>query len=552
MNFKINKKIILILILVLAVFLRFYRLGQTPPSPNWDEVALGYNAYSLYQTGADEYGAKLPLILRSFDDYKPAIYSYLSILPVVAFGLNVFAVRFPAALLGCLAVLVVYLLVKEIFTSFKKKEELAFLTAFLLAISPWHLQFSRIAFESNIGVFFNMLIALFFLKGLKKPLFLSLSAFFAGVNIYVYQAEKVFGPLLVLALVAIFFRRLLKISWQYLAVSVATGVVLLIPFVFLTFSTPEIFLRAKGTSVSADQTNFLATTIERLEEDRGAGDHLGLILNNRRVVYAQAFASGYLSHFNFNWLFLSGDQPRHHAPGMGLMYLWELPFLLMGIYALVFGKMDWRIKGLVLAWLLIAPIPAAFTTGVPHAVRTMRFLPMLQILTALGLLSLAGFLKERKLIVRRLAWGGAIIFALFNFAYFANQYLVQQNYFYSSFWQYGYKQAVSSTEKIKNNYQEIVVSNDPHLDQSYMFFLFYTRFDPVEYQRLGGTVSGGFAETHRGFDKYTFRPIEWEKETSDQKVLYIGRSGDFDGGAKVIEKITFLDGSQAIWLAEKQ
>ena len=433
MNFKIDRKIILIFILVLAVFLRFYQLGQTPPSPNWDEVALGYNAYSLYQAGADEYGAKWPLILRSFDDYKPAIYSYLSILPVITFGLNVFAVRFPAALLGCLAIFVVYLLVKEVFTSFKKKEELALLTAFLLAISPWHLQFSRIAFESNIGVLFNMLIVLFFLKGLKKPLFLSLAALFAGVNIYVYQAEKVFGPLLVLALVAIFFRRLVKISWQYLAASVTVGAVLLIPFVFLTFSTPEIFLRAKGTSVSADQTNFLATTIERLEKDREANDYLGLILNNRRVVYAQAFVSGYLSHFNLNWLFLSGDQPRHHAPGMGLMYLWELPFLLMGIYALAFGKMDWRVKGLVFAWLLLAPIPAAFTTGVPHGVRTLRFLPVLQIFTALGLLSLAGFLKEKRLIARRLTWGVLVLFALFNFAYFANQYLVQQNYFYSSF-----------------------------------------------------------------------------------------------------------------------
>ena len=552
MNFKIDKKIILILILVLAVFLRFYRLGQTPPSPNWDEVALGYNAYSLYQTGADEYGAKLPLILRSFDDYKPAIYSYLSILPVITFGLNVFAVRFPAALLGCLAIFVVYLLVKEIFASFKKKEKLALLTAFLLAISPWHLQFSRIAFESNIGVFFNMLIVLFFLKGLRKPLFLSLSAFFAGLNIYVYQAEKVFGPLLVLSLVVIYFRRLIKISWQYLAAGVAVGVVLLIPFVFLIFSTPEIFLRAQGTSVSADQTNFLATTIERLEKDREAGDYLGLILNNRRVVYAQAFASGYLSHFNLNWLFLSGDQPRHHAPGMGLMYLWELPFLLMGIYALVFGKMDWRIKGLVLAWLLIAPIPAAFTTGVPHAVRTMRFLPMLQIFTALGLLSLVGFLKGKRLIVKRLIWGILAVFVLFNFVYFANQYLVQQNYFYSSFWQYGYKQAVSEAEMIKDNYQEIVVSNDPHLDQSYMFFLFYTQFDPVEYQRLGGTISGGFAETHRGFGKYTFRPIEWEKETSSRKVLYVGQPEDFGGGARIIKTINFLDGEPAIQLGEKE
>ena len=104
MNFrKINYR--LVLILILAAFLRFWQLGRVPPSPDWDEAALGYNAYSLMRTGADEYGQKLPLVLRSFDDYKPAVYAYLAILPIKIFGLNVFAVRLHAALLGTLAVL---------------------------------------------------------------------------------------------------------------------------------------------------------------------------------------------------------------------------------------------------------------------------------------------------------------------------------------------------------------------------------------------------------------------------------------------------------------
>ncbi len=553
MSFKINKKIILVFILLLAAGLRFYRLGLVPPSPNWDEVALGYNAHSLYQTGMDEYGARWPLILRSFDDYKPALYSYLAILPVRLFGLNVFAVRFVAAFLGSLAIWLIYLLVKEVFTALKQKETLALLAAFLLAISPWHLQFSRISFESNIGVFFNILLVWLFLKGLKKPIWLPVSAALAAINIYVYQAEKVFTPLLFLSLIIIFLKQLIRLPKKYLVGAVLIGGLLLIPFAYSTFTTPEIFLRAKGTSISADQTQFLGPTVKRLEVDRQKGDYLGLVLDNRRLEYAKAFVGGYLSHFNLNWLFLTGDQPRHHAPGMGLMYLWELPFLLWGIYSLVFKKeINLKSKLIILAWFLIAPLPAAFTTGVPHAVRTMRFLPVLQIFTALGLLSFFGFLEKQKLLVKR----GLIIalagFAIFNFAYFLNQYFVQQNYFYSQYWQYGYKQAVEKAENLKADYEQIVVSNQPHLDQSYMFFLFYTKYPPAKYQALGGTVSGGFAENHRGFDKYSFRPIDWQNEESGGSILYVGRPEDFGGGAEIIEKINFLDGSEAIWIGEKR
>ena len=61
---KIFKKPVfwLILILALAAFLRFYKIGQVPPSLNWDEVAIGYNAYSILKTGKDEWGVPFPLL----------------------------------------------------------------------------------------------------------------------------------------------------------------------------------------------------------------------------------------------------------------------------------------------------------------------------------------------------------------------------------------------------------------------------------------------------------------------------------------------------------
>ena len=92
------QKIGIFLILILAFFLRFYKLGKVPPSLNWDEASIGYNSYCLLKTGKDEYGIKLPLFLRSFGDYKPSLYTYLTIPAVAFFGLTELAVRFSSAL----------------------------------------------------------------------------------------------------------------------------------------------------------------------------------------------------------------------------------------------------------------------------------------------------------------------------------------------------------------------------------------------------------------------------------------------------------------------
>jgi hypothetical protein len=289
--------------------------------------------------------------------------------------------------------------------------------------------------------------------------------------------------------------------------------------------------------------------VGKLDVDLKSNDWLGMILDNRRIVYGLAFGEGYLSHFNFNWLFLRGDEARHHAPNMGLFYLWELPFLVVGVYQLVFGRWNREAKLLTVIWLLVAPIPAAFTTGVPHAVRSLRMLPALVILIALGLKTAWQWWLSRE-------WRGRLIVAVmglgvvgFNFSYYLNQYFVQQNYQNSQAWQYGYQPVIEEVEKVEAKYEQVVVSNQPHLDQSYMFFLFYLKYDPKRYQEEGGTISGGFAEAHRGFGKYTFRPIEWSREEKD-KILFVGRPVDFPSGVKVLKTIYFLDGREAIKIVE--
>lgn len=546
--------VVLGFILILATFLRFYQLGKVPISPDWDEVSLGYNAYSILKTGKDEYGATFPVVLRSFDDYKPALYAYVIIPFISVMGLNDITVRIPSAIAGVFAVLGTFLLVRQLFENLqiqKKKVDVSFalLSAFLVAISPWDIQFSRIAFESQVGFCINIFVFLFFLKGIKNPKLLVLSFILGALNFHMYQSNRVFTPLLLGVLSVIYYKDLLKIKKWYVISCFIFGLILL-PFVFYLFANQNALLRAKGVSVFSND-EIVARSAKKLMEDSASSSIIGPVIDNRRLEYVKSIVSGYISHADLGWLFINGDLARHHAPDMGLLYLMEFPFLLLGIYVLLFAQYDKRAKMAFFGYLLLVPIPASVTTGVPHAVRTLNFVSILEICVAAGILLFYFSVKKIKLsFVQYGIYAVITILFLINIGYYLDQYFVQQNYYNSKYWQYGYKEAVGEVKKIEDNYSKIIVSNQPHLDQSYMFFLFYLLYDPSLYQKQSQDSSGGFKENHT-FGKYEFRPIDWQNEEKTSRVLYVGRPEDFSGGYSVIKKIDFLDGEPAILIVQR-
>lgn len=560
-----SKKTIIILlfaIVSLGAMLRLYHLGSVPPSPDWDEVSLAYNAHSLFTTGRDEYGNFLPAVLRSYNDYKPAFYAYMSIPSVEIFGLTSFAIRLPSAVMGILAILIVYFLVKTIFRlgNYKEKKQLAnaeiiaLLAAFLLAISPWHIQFSRIAFETNTGLTFNFLVALLFIKGLKNHWLLVLSMFLAGLNLSVYQSERVFTPLLVLALVVIFRKELFTINKKILAGAVFVGIIALIPPAMFLNHDSNALLRVKGTSIFNDQTELLKKVTLRLDNDIAQDDALGKILDNRRVTYTKMIAEAYISHYNPKWLFLTGDNNRHHAPGMGLIYIVFLPFILIGIYQLIFGNFDKKTKYLIFSWFLLAPIPASITTGVPHAVRTLNFAPTYEIFIALGIITAFLYFSKMKykiltVPVRFVVFTLFVGLFIFNFVYYLNQYFGQQNYAYAYDWQYGYDKAVPLVEELKKDYKTVIVSDREPLTNAYMFFLFYMNYPADEYQKINVQNLANNNKNH-SFDKYEFYTFEWDKMKHMDNVLLVGGRGDFPDRVIARKTVYFPNGEPAIYIVD--
>jgi len=521
---KATRKIF-IAIFILALILRFYRLGSVPSGLDWDEVSNSYNAYSILKTTRDEYGTLLPLANRSFDDYKPPLYMYLEVPAVAVFGLTPFAARLPSALAGSALIILVYLLIKRLFN----KENLALLAMAFSAISPWLIQFSRVGFEANIGLLMATASFTLFLYSFpfakqtfskNKKTLLLMSAVFFGLSFYSYHSERIFVPLLFLATVIIYWKEFIKIPKKFIAGFLILVILIIVPFF--------IFTPLKAISSRLEETNQAATiknidqSILFINEDKNTP--ISRIIHNRRIIIGLDYLKNYMSHFDVNFLFTKGDNNlRHHIENMGMLYLLELPFLIYGLY--LFVKEKTKSTFFILAWLLISPIPAALGDVAPHAIRSFTMVIALETIIAYGCLRIYEQIlwKRAYLTILLLVFGTSL------FVYLHNYYIhyPRDN---ASWWQYGYLQAVSKTEAVKNDYNRIIV--DPSIEQAYIFWLFGTKYDPKSYQQSG---------SRDRFANYYFARTQ-PSNSKDLLVTASGLPAEFD----IIDSIKFPNGENDI------
>lgn len=541
-----RSKIIFFGIILVAIFLRFFLLSTVPPSATLDEATIGWNAYSILHTGKDEYGYFLPILLRAYDDYRPALYVYTVIPFVKILGLNVLAVRLPSVLMSLATVVMSYFLVLNIFPHLKKKKIIATVGMLFLAISPWHVYISRLGHEVNLGL--TLIIAsilCFFLFINKKNIwFLLLSFFGFAVSFYSYQSEKVFTPLILLVLCLLFLKDLLKVKKEFIIGILLFGIVTL-PIFFASLS-PAAMLRLKGTSVFTNNPAYTKSA-ENILNAKENHNIVGEIVNNRRVVTAEIFFSNYFSHFNPLWYFGNSGNEPFKAPSTGLLYLWEAPFLIIGLlYFFLTKEVEKKIKYFIIFWIISDFIAPGLTTGAPHAMRAYTLLPVPQIVVALGIIwSTECIQKFNKKIMISFVVFLSMIVAVSFVQFFSNYFLVFPKNQSESF-QYALGNALHYTTQHKIS--PVIISNKDNLYQSYMFYLFYTKFDPVMYQKLGGTKSGGFNETHV-IGNITFRPINWQK---DYKIngVFIGNPYDFPHSVKPIITSYYLDGKPGVTIVE--
>lgn len=515
------RKNIFWLIIILAFLVRFYKLGQIPLSLNWDEVSNAYNAYSILKTGRDEYGSFLPLTNRSFDDYKPPLYMYLNTITVGLFGLNSFAARLPSAFFGFLSVPLVYFLTKLVFEKTAKKESIALLSMFLFAILPWHIQFSRVGLEANTGLFTSLAFTTLFLYSLKKYAYLVLNALLFGAGLYSYHAQRIFLPLFLIIIVYLFKQEIIQIPKKFILTFIIISVTaILTPFIFLP--QRAIFSRLDSSSSIFKENQKVLTNL--------TSEAASNFVNNKYIYTGSKYLENYLSHFSPNYLFINGDDNlRHHVENSGMLPIFYLPILLIGMY-LILKTPDKR-KSLLIIWLVIAPLPAVPVFPAPHAIRSGLMMIPLTIISAFGLYTI--FSRGLWIRIIFIIIGGLITI---SFAIYLHNYYTHYVIHSAKDWQYGYKEAAIESEKLKNNFEKISVSED--FEQAHIFWLFYAKYDPSNYQKF---------ENRGQFDKFYFGQKKSDVELSkNESELFVSYAENFPQNFKVVKTIYYPDNSEAV------
>lgn len=540
------KKVLLILILLLAGYLRLWNLGTVPPTASMDEASIGYNAYSVAKIGVDEYST-FPLISqRAYDDWRRSTYLLLVVPFVALLNLQVVAVRLPAAILSVITVWAVYRIVRLLFIKPSTQADGAgLLASFLLTLSPWHIYISRLGHESNAYLSFFVLATLFFLEGIKNKYRLFIALLLFALSLVSYYAGQVIVPLFGLGLIFVYRKTLHTIiaSDRKIFVLTCISFVLFIPVLWSVFS-PSALIRFSGTSTFKPEAH--GEEFTKLVLARNAAvekrDVIGAVINDRRLFPVRVFVEGYVSHFQFDWLFKNSGSESFKVPHLGLLYLWEAPFIVIGLWAFLRHRgLDVRAKRIILLWFFLAPFPAAVATQAPHAMRSYAFLPTWQIFTAFGLIQVYISLKRVKL----LSLSVFIVFIAMSMqSFWQNYYFVFPKEQSRSFL-YALSKAIPYAVAREDTYGKIVFSNADQAYQSYMMYLYYTRYNPALYQRLGGTKSGGYAEVH-SIGKYDFRPIIWKQEKPTLRTLYIGNVKDFPDNAVTAATFHLLDGTPAL------
>lgn len=458
---------------------------MAPPSVNWDEAALGYNAYSMFKTGKDEFAKPFPVSLRSFDDYKPALYSYLSVPAIALFGLNATSTRLVSIISGTILVFLIIYLASKTTGSLR----IGLVAGIFQAISPWVIHFSRIAFETNLATMLYYLGLSLFVLG--TPL-VSLLTFI--LSMYAYHAQRAIAVPTFIILVILFHKKI-KVKNIILA-----GLTLL-PLIFSFLTEPA------GSRL---------TTTNILKLWPFVPKDFSLLVYNPIYSLIWQMTGQFMAYFSpLNIFWRGSTEPILRIPSLGLLPFEIFPLWLIGLMLMKKYKNFLRIAGVVL---VLAPLPAVITWNWFSVVRTTSLYPAFAMIAAIGGIEIYKLVKLKKLfklIIISGFWGLLSLSTLFTILTIT-LYAPWETF---SDFQPGFKEAIPYLKGLTDKYPKVVIDS-PHI-APYIFFLFYGKYPPDKY--LSETIS---VRKNSGTETYAFGKYEFRKITRDdldkKNVLLMG------------------------------
>ncbi len=448
------------LLLIVAIFLRLYKLGQIPFALYIDELAMMVDAKSLSLTGVDMHGkAFWQSMFLSYGDYKLPVYLWLATLSFKLFRISEFYLRLPSAVIGILTIVLTGILSQKIFNSANKKSLRQIISILVITFSPWAMLFSRTAFEGHVGQFFLGLAVLICFLALEIPVLFLLAGLSAGLAVYSYFSVRFVWPIIYLAF-GILFVLFRKKETQTKNLLLIITFFVLGGIVFFLSLQP---LYKSEYYQASNQFRYSTTSVLNLKDwpvesnilKEQAGNHfIDRFFYHRYVLMARQLAKNYADHFSLNYLFFQGDSNLRHGTGQHGLFLW--PLILAFLWGLIIlFKKNIKAFAFLLIWWIAAVLPAAVPMETPHALRSLNALIPLSIIIGFGLkeIIIAFTLSQKKSIkILVSSYFLLLIFSAFEFVTF---YFQQYPYVSALSWQDHQKEFVqtllakqSQTEKI--------------------------------------------------------------------------------------------------------
>lgn len=530
-----RKKTLLIGIILFASWLRLWNLSSVPSSLFGDELDVGYQAYSIVKTGNDYYGNRMPLHFHSLAEYRTPLYLYSAVPTVWLFGVSPLGVRLPAALFGIATIPVMYLLSFELAKRLtnKRHTEIALLASLALAISPWHIQYSRAAFEVTEVLFFLVLGLWAFFKSFVSPKYIVLFAISLSTMTWIYSTAKLYVPIMLVVLAVMYAKELLKFPRKLIIATLVTFALLCAPMYIDSFFG-EGGARFGYISVFSDPTTEPEIGTARLNDARVRGESgeglspnlMDRVIHNKFVYWGESILNHYYQSFSTDFLFVSGDPNlRHSIKNMGQLYKIDAIGLLAGIVLLFGIGKNAKTKLLVAALFLVGAIPASLTRdGGDHATRLFLTVPAYMFVIAYGLA--LGYDRMSKRVKAPVVFGMATLYVLSFFMY-QHLFWIHNPWESERWWHAGFQGAISEVKKREADFDRVVIStaNEP----PWVFFAAWYEYPPQEWQENFPTehkkVLPGFGEVSYINKFYFGSPsgrglYEWGQVLTD-KTLYV-------------------------------
>ena len=457
------------------------------------------------------------------------------LLKLLRIGLKRHSGRFVAALFGSLSIFVIYLLVREI----SKNNNLSLISAFVLSISPTHVDFSRTAYNNVLGAFFAMACTLFFIRWCKKVDLktLLIATLFFILAIFSYQAYRVFMPSVLIGIGLIYFigsevKNRVKIGLVLLGFIILTGISLI---------PPQSRTRSQNYSILVNQPKLT----EQFSEDNQAGTKLILtrIFHNKAVGIGMGVIKRYLSYLDPSFLFVSvnDNAERHATPDVGLLYLIEAPLFLLGLL-FIFKVINSKEAYIPLILLSASPLAASLVVEPRSTIRTVVITCAFSAIIAVGIYSLIQIKFWGKIfgILVALAYAA-------NFLYVFHQYTVHKIYHHPWHNDVGLGEMVNSVNKLQSGYSAVVMAH-----AHYMPYLFFNKVLPSDFinnSTFSEKPAGGEIRTKR-YGKIYFNMPYYCPPAGKTGVLYVCFGNKVPDAAKVINVIRYRDTLPAIVLVE--